>query len=164
MIRKCIITGIVLLWMVMIFWFSSQTAQDSSQMSGGVGTFILETVFPGFQDLSETEKVLYAQRIEFPIRKAAHASEYALLCIWIALWFKTFGVLKKRKLVVAVLLTTCYAITDEIHQLFVPGRSGEVRDVCIDALGAMVGAIAVSMIWKKLQKLQEKKKNQGIDE
>lgn len=65
------------------------------------------------------------------LRKLAHAAEYALL-----------GVLLVRataRQVVAVAAAVAYAVTDEIHQAFVPGRQGAVRDVIIDAAGVLVG-------------------------
>ena len=61
------------------------------------------------------------------------------------------AIISYEKLLFAMRLTTncgiclLYAASDEIHQLFVPGRSGEVRDVMIDFSGAVLG-IALSML------------------
>ena len=61
---------------------------------------------------------------------------------------------RKKAVLIAQLISTGYASTDEIHQLFVPGREGKVFDVMIDSCGAFCG-IMVSML---TQKLIEKKK------
>jgi VanZ family protein len=68
------------------------------------------------------------------LRKAGHIAEYAIL-----------GALAGRALgssLPAFLLATAYAATDELHQHFVPGRTGALADVAIDALGAAIGVVA----------------------
>lgn len=44
--------------------------------------------------------------------------------------------------VAAMLITIGYGVTDEVHQLFVPGRSADVYDLAADAAGALAGTIA----------------------
>jgi VanZ family protein len=44
-----------------------------------------------------------------------------------------------RSIVLALLICVLYAISDEVHQLFVPGRGGQVKDIIIDSAGATVG-------------------------
>ena len=51
-----------------------------------------------------------------------------------------------------------YAISDEIHQLFVPGRAGQVRDVLIDSAGSFLGIILVMAFVKLLIKFNKKHK------
>jgi VanZ family protein len=48
--------------------------------------------------------------------------------------------------VIAIALTTAYGATDEIHQLFVPGRSAEIYDLFADAIGGGIGAV-VCWLW-----------------
>ena len=45
----------------------------------------------------------------------------------------------------AVLLSTVYAISDEVHQLYVPGRNGRVGDVVIDVCGVLLAAV---VLWR----------------
>jgi len=54
-------------------------------------------------------------------------------------------------------LTTLYAASDEFHQLFVPGRSGEIRDVCIDSVGAIAGVLIGILILSRLSARKVKK-------
>jgi VanZ family protein len=73
------------------------------------------------------------------LRKIAHAAEYAVLG---ALLLRATG-----RAGLAVALGTLYAASDEIHQSFVPGRSGRPLDVAIDALGVVCGVL----VWQSVR-------------
>ena len=103
--------------------------------------------------MSATEQTALAENIEFPVRKAAHASEYALLGILV------FGVARKkemtkRQMLCAILVTVLYAASDELHQLFVPGRSCQLRDVLIDTAGAVAGVEIQYIILNRYRKIR----------
>ncbi len=74
------------------------------------------------------------------LRKIAHAGEYAILG---ALLLRA---LRMRRL--SFLLGVAYAVSDEIHQTFVPGRAGTALDVAIDAIGVAVGVLAAARRWR----------------
>ncbi|HEX2292317.1 MAG TPA: VanZ family protein [Gaiellaceae bacterium] len=74
------------------------------------------------------------------LRKIAHAAEFAILAI---LLVRAFGD-PWRAGVVAVL----YAVVDEIHQSFVPGRQGAVADVLIDSVGVLAGVL-LAVWWRR---------------
>ena len=57
----------------------------------------------------------------------------------------------------AAVFSCIYASSDEIHQLFVPGRAGQVRDVLIDTSGAVAGILLAILIRKIWLKSREKK-------
>ena len=63
-----------------------------------------------------------------------------------------------KKYLLAFLICVIYAISDEIHQLFVPGRAGQVRDVLIDSAGSLLGIIIVMAFEKLLIKFNKKHK------
>ena len=75
-------------------------------------------------------------------------TEYALLSMLIYLACASLknSFFYRSKAWIALAVSVVYATTDEIHQLFVPGRSGEVRDVLIDSLGALIGILIISLI------------------
>lgn len=133
----------VVLWMGVIFYLSDQVAADSSELSSGVSAFIigfLGTLIPAWH--------VEAESFSFFIRKAAHFSAYFLLGFLIvhAFWASHFrGV---RFALYAFAASVFYAISDEVHQLFIPGRSGEVRDVFIDSAGALVGIGCFLILWR----------------
>ena len=77
--------------------------------------------------------------LEVIMRKLAHFSEYALLAALIA---RALGGFTRATAVQAFVITVAYAITDEIHQAFVPLRQPSPTDVLIDAAGAVTGLVA----------------------
>jgi VanZ family protein len=79
------------------------------------------------------------------IRKLAHFTEYLILALLVARALRTNGEWRPRHAVLAVLFATAYAMTDEVHQLFVPGRTAAATDVLIDATGALAGQLATAV-------------------
>ena len=76
------------------------------------------------------------------LRKLAHLAEYAILGALLD------RALRRPQLVVAVALAGLYAVTDEVHQLFVEGRHGSPLDVAIDTLGALLGVL----LWRRVRR------------
>lgn len=130
-----------ILCMLLIFLFSNEPANVSNITSGGVCETILKIFYKGFDDLSLNEQYNLIESIQFYVRKMAHFSIYATLgvCTSIAMIFQSLKF--KNKLIISLGMCLLYAISDEIHQLFVEGRSCQFRDVCIDFCGSIVGTI-----------------------
>ena len=135
--RKEIFLSLAIIWMLVIFVFSAQKSEESTKLSNGAGRYVVTTVNEVMDKGWDEEKVEeYALAIDHPVRKLAHATEYAILAL---LWFGALGS-KLQAVVIAFL----YACTDEFHQLFVPGRAGLFTDVLIDTSGA---AVAMLVVW-----------------
>jgi|SRR5690625_4615422 len=138
---------LVIIWMGVIFYLSHQPATASSTLSSGITEIIirtLKTIAP-FMDLE-----LHA--FHHFIRKGAHFFAYFML------GFLVIHALEMRHvkgMALALAISVLYAISDEVHQLFIPGRSGEVRDVLIDSAGAVVGIISYRIIWKVMRKREQ---------
>ena len=83
------------------------------------------------------------------LRKAAHFTEYALLT---ALWWRALRtrLTDSTAIVAALAISIGYAITDEIHQTFVDGRTGTPVDVLLDTAGAATGAATVARRRRKV--------------
>lgn len=133
-----------LLLMVMIFYFSNQPAEISGELSGGISYRVTEMVVSAMKlDWKQDEISLLAEKIDYPIRKLAHLTEYALLGIAVALGVVYGSDLGQHSRYYQYLLTQLigsgYAVSDEIHQLFVPGRAGMIGDVLIDSCGVLIG-------------------------
>ena len=77
-------------------------------------------------------------------RKLVHVGEYALLC---ALWWRALRTVAAPGwgLATATAIAVAYAVTDELHQSFVPTRHGAVLDVAIDSVGALLAAV---LLWR----------------
>ena len=147
MIRKVIKIILVLLWMVMIFLLSNEEAVKSSKKSDGL---IIKSVelFTG-KSLSDQEKEKVLKYLVFPVRKCAHLSLYLILGILVISLLREYMVINTKLVLLSLLICFLYACSDEIHQLFVPGRSGEVRDVLIDTLGACLGVSFYYLVFRK---------------
>lgn len=114
--------------MALIFWFSSRTAAESSAQSD----IFVELFKRIFGDNNVTD---------FIVRKAAHFSEFAGLGLLFAVAFYVqFG---KAKIPFALLCASAYAVTDEVHQIFVEGRTCKFTDWVIDTTGALLGVLVV---------------------
>lgn len=183
-IRKIVFWILAIAMMVMIFVFSSKTADDSTEESHRVGKFIGYMLEYDFQNWTEDAQNRYAQKYDHVIRKTAHFLEYMTLAILIfgAVYdspyevedededeesedeakkkkkYELSDVKKKRKKIDAKntripwCFATLYAISDEFHQTFVSGRSGEPLDVCIDGSGALLGVLLAFAITKLIGK------------
>ena len=126
-----------LIWMIVIFVFSSQNASESTQSSSYILDFL--------QQLPILNS-LHADTFMLIIRKSAHIIEYGILCLTLIYGF--FKVNKNYYYTYPILISCLYAMTDEFHQLFVDGRSGSIIDVCIDTFGAILVALFILIINK----------------
>ncbi len=129
--------------MAVIFWFSSRTADQSNAQSDTYVEFLAFLI----KDLK--------MRILI-VRKTAHCTEYAMLSLLLSgAWYFT----KEEELPLgAVICTSMYAVSDEIHQLYVAGRSCEVVDWAIDTLGAILGALVFYAIYNKTAEIINRRK------
>ena len=140
--------------MVLIFALSSQTADNSTQTSEFVSRLSNSFFFVEFDDLSAAEQDMILENMARPIRKCAHAAEYIILAVLLSGVFE----FKRKKLIFAWLFTVLYSITDEIHQIYVPGRTGKITDVINDSLAALVGVAVVFAVVTILNKSRDKDK------
>lgn len=124
--------------MTLIFFMSHQAATTSSGMS----RIFVEQIQPYAPDF--TEDILTTL-----VRKSAHIFMFFVLGILLYVLVRTYNVSQKKRIALSVGIAFGYAVFDEIHQMFVPGRSGEVRDVLIDTIGASLGVLLCYIILKQ---------------
>ena len=139
---RIVSVALIVVWAVVIFSFSAQPDTESSEISGHVSYRIVKMwnqVFGLKHSGPELEQM--AQKIEYPVRKAAHMSEYAVLALLIFQALTAFDRKKNRGC-----MSLAYAATDEFHELFVPGIAGRVTDVLIDSAGAFLALLAIHII------------------
>lgn len=125
---------------VVIFSFSSRNAVQSSGQSDGIVDKVITLYLDDLEDADNAGAGAVRSLLSFVIRKLGHFSEFALLCA------SAFAALMrvpryKLRLLFACVIGLVYACTDEIHQLFVPGRAGMISDVAIDLCGVIAGAL-----------------------
>lgn len=156
-IGKILLPVLTVFWMMVIFWFSAAPALESSEMSYTVGIQIGKAAVTDFDAWSIEKQNAFAEKIEYPIRKTAHATEYAILGMLVLGTAHVYGICGKTARRYAWIWATIYAATDEFHQLFVPGRSGQVRDVVLDSAGAAVGILILCGAGRLWQRAGRKK-------
>lgn len=140
----------VIAWMTVIFLFSAQTADNSTQTSSLPAEILARLFNPAIDQCSEAYKNMLLDRCQFVVRKLAHFSVYTVLGMLTYNALRGFEKLSFRlSLLFSALLCLLYAVSDEFHQYFVPGRSCQLRDVSIDFSGAVFG-IALSVLIIKL--------------
>lgn len=117
--------------MVIIFYLSAQDAKESTNTSGWVLNFV---------------QIFFPKATQEFVRTAAHFSEYALLSFLTAnVFFARFG---KTKQPMPIVCAWGYAWTDEIHQIFVPGRAFQLFDLGVDLGGILLGALVYLALFK----------------
>lgn len=126
----------------LIFGFSAQDGEQSGSLSRMLSekcAELLNRMSGG--DWTEGHMQELAARLEFPLRKLAHFSEYACMGVLLyILWGQWIS--RGRKLYLLIVLWVfCSAGLDEFHQLFVPGRCGSFADVLLDTCGGAFGML-----------------------
>ncbi len=91
-----------------------------------------------------------------PLRKYAHLTEYAVLACFLLLTLRAGSRWPLARLTaLAFAGSYLFACLDELHQRFVPGRTGQFRDTLIDGAGICLGlAITASLLWLKQKKTE----------
>lgn len=152
---------LAIMWMCIIFAFSAQTKEESGAVSNSFTYQIVSSTRTFFNlDLSDARVKEIADAIEGFVRKAAHMTEFGVLSVLLFIWIGQWEMGLLRRGLTASGAAAVYAATDEIHQLFVPGRAGRFSDVCIDSAGAVLGVVVFVLIVKlitAIRTLKEKR-------
>ena len=134
---------LIVFWMYIVFAFSNAGGRESSGISMKVAKFLVKN----------KQYIEYAEKI---IRKIAHLSEYAIGAVLVYSLMLTFRLDAKVQFLSSWFSIIFYAITDEIHQAFVPGRAGRAIDVFIDSIGALMGICIMLFIIKMFQLIKHR--------
>lgn len=145
--RNYLFLFLALVTMGVIFWFSSRDAAQSNAQSDGFITLFLTRFLP--------DSIAYGSVTL--VRKCAHFLIYAVLGGCFYLGFEREGCPGRIPYLAAVSCSLFYAATDELHQVFVPGRAGRLLDICIDGAGALCGAFAALGILMLVRKIKRRK-------
>ena len=135
--KRTIYLLLTLLWVAVIFSFSLQPATTSSEVSRGVGEWLVETFAPFLSERLEAMPVEQLEFLHTLLRKAGHFSEFFVLGVLAMLSVLQTKV--RYRLLSALSFCALVAAVDETIQLFVSGRSGQVTDVVLDSVGALCG-------------------------
>ena len=133
--------------MTCIFLFSAQDSTESSNLSDSV-TYALVSGFDKIFHIPGTEsKIIETVKcLNVFVRKMAHFTEYALLGVSLILPICLYNLKRKSVILLTLIICVLYSISDEFHQLYVPGRYGCLKDVIIDSSGALLGILVVDFV------------------
>ena len=155
---KYLSTALVFIIMITIFFFSSQQQFQSESLSSPIGNAVWNSGFFEFDlfnpirenyEQSNEPFIFFAQRL---VRKLAHVFIFTLLGFFLHICLESWFSGKKHLLLSSFLIGAVYAVSDEVHQLFVSGRSGSVQDILLDCGGVILGVLIASGIIRLLIK------------
>ena len=154
--RSAVWWSLAAAWAAVIFFFSAQDAASSAALSNAVTEFLL-TIFRF--DVSASAPAPNFSWGDL-IRSLAHFACFAVLGVLTSLAVRSHRPIERRCVWIPFAICFGYAVADEIHQRFVPGRSMQLVDILVDSLGAALGILAVTLI--ALLVHQQKKKNHSV--
>lgn len=137
-IKRLLLIILLICWMATIFRFSSECGSKSSGTSRGTIKFVLDKLCVT-NNMSDIEIEELVELLQTPARKLAHFSIYAIGGIISYSLVNQYNIKLKKKIILSFGICLIYAITDEVHQAFIPDRSSQISDVLIDSLGALLG-------------------------
>lgn len=146
--KKYIKLLLVLIVMITIFIFSNDTSTASTKKSDRLIINTSELILN--RKLTKKEKELYTSKYVVIVRKTAHFTLYFLLGLLFISFLKEFDLNNKKLILYTILFVFIYACSDEIHQLFIYERSGEILDVLIDTLGGITSSSIYVLLRRKL--------------
>ena len=142
--------------MAIIFVLSADTADESDAKSDAISDSIVYQILSKF-DLTDEQIETLVRRCVVIVRKTAHFLEYAVLGFLLASVFVSFGLKTKQNIPISFIIGALYAVSDEIHQYFVPGRSCQISDMLLDSSGVITGIMFLLICVYIFQKLHTKK-------
>lgn len=160
--KRIVLLALVIIYMVIIFAFSAQTGEESGDFSKGITIKLCYWFVSDFEHMSLEQQEHMVVNLHGTLRTLAHGTEFAGLAVVVFCLLKTYSriwVLPIKNLTavaLATLLSSMYAVTDEIHQIFVVGRACEVFDWSVDTIGAALGATMTMLLYMCLTKWRKR--------
>lgn len=145
----------LLIMLGIIFCFSAQNADTSSQLSGDIVEELARFIAARLPFLGDMSSPKTIKTLTVIVRKTAHFCEYAFLAFLCCLHVYYCG--RKHTVLLSGAFGMVYAVSDELHQLFSEGRAARLLDVCIDTTGAFTGALVMLLLIWAAHKIKEKK-------
>lgn len=146
--KKIIYSILLILWLIIIFNFSNQNGIISGENSSGIIYSTLDIIYNIFNISKENIKEVLSI-IHNPIRECAHVFEYFILAFLTYKTLESFNI-KENKYIITLLFCFLSASLDEIHQLFIDGRSFEYYDILMDTLGSILMLLNINIFSKKI--------------
>lgn len=152
--KRNLLLLVLFLWTYLIFSFSLQPADVSSNTSGGFISNVIGFFFPRILEYIEHMSVEQLDMLHFFVRKCAHFTEYFILGI---LSFVSMLEIKDKKgYHFALVYCVSIACIDEIIQLFVDGRAGKFVDILLDSIGSVTGIFVLYLVLRWYSRIKSR--------
>ena len=135
---RCVLAVLILCNMTVIFLFSAQNGAESGKTSGAVSKVVAEVTVKDFASKPVPEQERIVEKINPPLRKIAHMTEFGTLGALILCLLLTWRGSLSVRYFLSLFATFLYACTDELHQRLTDDRGSQFKDVLIDLLGAVI--------------------------
>ena len=149
--------------MALIFMLSAQKNNDSQMLSHAISDRVESVIESRSVQVFDTEKAKedYIKKLKdktnTAVRKNAHAFLFALFGLFAFLVFRQERRSEYSAAINTLFFGMIYAMSDELHQALVEGRSGQMQDVCVDVFGIALILMLIYFIGRKTQKHGESK-------
>lgn len=141
--KKLVSAVILLCWMIFIFSMSNKNGEASSDISSSLIKKSVQ-IITRIKDEKKLDEI--SKKYSFIVRKSAHFCEYFILAILVMNVLINFGI-NKHLVIYTSLFCIVYAISDEVHQLFISDRSGQVSDVILDSTASIISSYLFRKIY-----------------
>lgn len=142
--NKTIISwALVIFWMSAIFYLSHQPSIESNNLSVGITERIIKTL-----DSQLSNVHIDVEKFNHIVRKGAHFFAYLILGTLVINAISKNNGSSIKWIMVSIIICFMYAISDEVHQYFIPGRGPAVFDIFIDTFGAATGVLLYQILGK----------------
>ena len=153
-----LMTIIIIMWMNIIYVFSATPSKESNIKSSEITEIIVEPIYNNsniknkytFEDIIKKANKIF--------RKFAHATVYLVLAVLLNIYIL---LIINNKIyfynLLSIVICFLYACTDEFHQTFVVGRTGQFSDVLIDTIGSLLGCLLFNLIYIFIIKINKRK-------
>ncbi len=155
MLKKILLWLLVIALSLQIFSFSSENAEESGGLSEKV-TKVVVKVIKEVKEIPPQKQVSFFEIVHKIVRKTAHFAEYTLLAIAVFALSKSYALKNVTSFFISIVYCLFFATSDEIHQLYVPGRHGAVLDVVLDGSGALFGN-GIAVLFLHIKRMTRKK-------
>lgn len=156
-IIRIVLIALLFMQMWIIFGFSNQNGEESGSISRKITEIVTQNI-KCIQNLKPEDKEITLKKIEHIIRKLAHFTLYTIIGILLMYLMLTYNIKNKNRIFTSLGIGLIYAISDEIHQSFIPNRTPMVGDVVIDFSGVITGILIVFVLSKiVIQKIIKRK-------
>ncbi|MBP1760781.1 MAG: hypothetical protein H6Q64_323 [Firmicutes bacterium] len=155
--KKLIAWLLVIAWTGMLFFFSSQTAKESTVLSGETIRALLTILKPEYLHMTALQQTQLVSSLQHIVRNTAHYLSYFLLATLCTIALLQHNFKKGQQAALTLLICMGYALSDETHQLFVAGRAFELTDLCLDLCGTLTGVVLVLLVkqWRSRRRVND---------